>query len=287
MTTSRTLSNETNQEQFVRANGIDVHYYEAGSGPDLLLIHGGMVSANPIWTGIPVAYATYMDEFAEHFHVIAPDTRGAGRTVNPSGRPVSFEELADDVAALIDALSLDRPAICGFSEGGITATMVGIRHPNRVGAIVNDAGIDHFNPKSLSFSNLRQILGGSPTATKADPSAMEQMFRSSAEMSAVFDVMVADHDGGQGTGHWKKYIEYAFDRSTQPSEFTVEDLGKISAPMLILIGDRDEHFNLPEDAVRAYRALPCGELSILPNVGHLISPAKVQLAIDFLKRHGT
>ena len=50
-----------------------------------VLLHGGLVSTNPIWTGVPVAYAGHMDTLAEHFRVIAPDTRGCGRTVHPGG----------------------------------------------------------------------------------------------------------------------------------------------------------------------------------------------------------
>src|SRR5438270_12618816 len=98
----------------VRANGIDINYVEAGEGEPLVLLHGGLVSTNPIWTGVPVAYAGYMDTLAEHFRVIGPDTRGCGRTVHPGG-PVSFDLLADDIAALIAALGLQRPLIAGFS----------------------------------------------------------------------------------------------------------------------------------------------------------------------------
>ncbi len=284
MTMAKTVSSESNCGQFVRANGVDIHYYEAGIGPDLLLLHGGVVSANPIWNGFPIAYASFMDQFSESFRVIAPDTRGAGGTVNASGRPPSFNDLADDVAALAEALQLENPAICGFSEGGTTASIVGIRHPNLASAIVNDAGFDLFNPNAPSYAMLKQILGGSPEATRADPSATERMFRSTEQMSTVFDVMVADHDGGQGSGHWRTYLEMAFDRNTQPIGFTVDDLGVISVPTLILVGDRD-NFCSPEEAVCAYQSLQIGELAIMPNVEHVITPSKVRAAIDFLRRH--
>lgn len=103
--------------QYVRANGIDIHYLDLGEGRPLVLLHGGMVSTNPIWTGVPIAYASHMDTLAEHFRVIAPDTRGGGKTRHTGG-PISFDLLADDVAALIDALRLERPLVAGFSEGG-------------------------------------------------------------------------------------------------------------------------------------------------------------------------
>ena len=119
----------------VHANGINIHYLDAGAGEPLVLLHGGMVSTNPIWTGVPISYASHMARLSDRFRVIAPDTRGAGRTVH-SGGAVTFDLLADDVAALITALGLERPLVAGFSDGGITATILGIRHPGCVRAIV-------------------------------------------------------------------------------------------------------------------------------------------------------
>src|SRR5690242_21684451 len=101
--------------------------------------------------------------FWEHFRVIAPDTRGSGKSVHPGG-PITAALLADDVAALIQALNLDRPLICGFSDGGETATLVGIRHPGSVRAIVNHGGYDLFNPDphAPAIAMPRQMLGGTP-----------------------------------------------------------------------------------------------------------------------------
>ena len=133
------------QGRCVHANGIDIHYVEAGEGEPLLLLDNAMVSTNPIWASLPFAYASFMGTLAGHFRVIAPDTRGSGQTIHPGG-PISSALLADDVIALIDALNLDRPLICGFSDGGETATLAGIRHPGSVRAIVNHGGYDLFNP---------------------------------------------------------------------------------------------------------------------------------------------
>src|SRR5215831_3702996 len=106
------MSTTASQGQSVHANGIDIHYLDQGNGVPLILLHGGMVSTNPIWAGVPVAYASHMDTLAEHFRVIAPDTRGCGRTAHTSG-PITFDLLADDVAALIEALDLDGPLLTG------------------------------------------------------------------------------------------------------------------------------------------------------------------------------
>jgi pimeloyl-ACP methyl ester carboxylesterase len=64
----------------------------------------------------------------------------------------------------------------------------------------------------------------------------------------------------------------------------VEDLAKITAPTLILTGDRDEFCSVEEE-VAVYRMLEQGELAILPNHGHFVSPSAVQVSIEFLERH--
>jgi pimeloyl-ACP methyl ester carboxylesterase len=268
---------------FIHANGIDIHYVQAGQGVPLILLHGGLVSTNPIWAPTPVSYAGHMETLARRYRVIAPDTRGCGRTVHDGG-VVTFDQLADDVLALADALDLDQPLIAGFSEGGLTATIAAIRSPDRFGAIVNDAGYDAFNPQAPSAAMLRQMLGGSPTATEADPEAFAQMMTGSEQMRPMFELLKADQDGGQGDGHWAEYLRLVFHRTTQSPGYTFEDLAKITAPALILVGDRDDYCTLDE-GVAAYRQLSHGEIAVLPGTGHVITPAKVEQTLGFFDRH--
>jgi pimeloyl-ACP methyl ester carboxylesterase len=271
------------RSQYVSANGIDIHYLDQGEGEPLVLLHGGMVSTNPLWTGVPIAYAGHMDTLAEHFRVIAPDTRGCGKTRHSAG-PISFDLLADDVAAVIDALGLERPLIAGFSEGAITATILAIRHPDAVRAIVNDAGFDAFDPENTGLiAVMRQILGGSPDATEPDPDAAARGFEASEQTRAMFELLKRDQDSGQGEGHWRTYLRLAWDRCTQTPGYTYTDLARIAVPTLILTGDRDD-FCTVEQAVTAYRQLPDGELAILPGHGHYIPPAAVETTVEFLAR---
>ena len=272
------------ESRLVHANGIDIHYLEAGDGEPLVLLHGGIVSTNPIWTGVPISYASHMATLSDHFRVIAPDTRGAGRTVH-SGGTVTFDILADDVAALIDALGLERPLVAGFSDGGITATILGIRHPASVRAIANHAGYDAFAPSLMPTleAMMRQMLGGSPDATEADPDAFARAFSQSPEMQAVFELFKTDEDSGQGKDHWKDHLRLAFHRLTTPTGYTTQDLGAITAPTLIIVGDRDEFCSVEEGAL-AYRALAEGELAVVPATGHIITPPLVELMVEFLER---
>jgi pimeloyl-ACP methyl ester carboxylesterase len=278
--TTDTITN-TRGGQSVHANGTDIHYVEAGAGEPLVLLHGGVVSTGPLWDGHPFAYVGHMDRLAEHFRVIAPDTRGAGATVHTEGT-VSFAVLVDDVLALIDALGLDRPMICGFSEGAITATILAITHPDAVRAVVNHSGYDFFNPEAPSFAIMRQMLGGSPEATTADPDATAQMFASSPEMAATFELLKADHDGAQGAGYWRTYLELAFSRTTRSPGYTFDDLRAVTVPTLVLTGDRDPFCSV-EEGVTAYRSLRNGSLAVLPDHEHMITPQAVETSLRFLQ----
>ncbi len=275
------MSATTVVTHYVRANEIDIHYSEAGTGEPLVLLHGGMVSTNPLWDLTPISFGSHVASLAERFRVIAPDTRGSGRTIHRGGS-VSFSTLADDVAALIDALDLDRPTVCGFSEGGTTATLVGIRHPQSVRALINYAGHDLLNPDAHSFPIMRQMLGGAPDATVGNPDAAAQFFGTSG-MGSFFEMMVADQDGAQGEGHWRDYLTRAFERTAHWPGYAYEDLRSITVPTLIVFGDRDD-FCTVEDGVAAFRALPNGELCVVPNTGHSIAADGMAAIVGFLLR---
>ena len=214
--------------------------------------------------------------------MITPDARGSGKSVH-SGGPITYTLLADDVAALIEALKLDQPLICGFSDGGETATIAGIRHPGSVRAIVNHAGYDLFNPDphAPAIAMTRQMLGGSANATHADP---ELSANRAEELRAMFELMKSDHDNAQGAGHWKTVVAQTFDRIAQPHGYILDDLRTITVPTLVLTGDRDP-FCTVEEGAAACRALQTGQLAVLPDTGHLITPAAVEAIIDFFQRH--
>ncbi len=269
---------------FVSANGIDIHYREVGAGEPLVLLHGGLISTGNIWDGAPVSYNDHMGRLAEHFRVIAPDTRGSGATTHKDGIP-SASRLADDVACLIDALGLDRPLVCGFSEGALTASILSIRHPDSVRAVVNHAGFDLLDPESHMFAEARMLLGGSPEATQADPDVAAANFAQNG-MGDMFAMVQSDHDDAQGEGYWRTFVELTFQRWTRPPGYTFDDLRTVTAPTLVLTGDRDTFCSV-EDAVTAYRLLPTSELAVLPHHDHTIGAAAIDASLDFLGRHAS
>jgi len=281
MTITATLADRG--AKLVQANGIDIAYVEAGDGPPLLLLHGAFVSSGPAWADSPIAYVRHMTALAKHFRVIAPDTRGSGATVHPGGS-VSYSLLADDVTALIDALGLDRPLIAGFSDGAAIATVVSIRQPELVGALAAHAGYDVFVPGAPVFEMGRMLFGGSPEATEGDPEAVERAFDAMPPMAAMLGLTKADYDGAQGEDHWREYVRIFFERATRSPGYTLDDLRSITCPTMLLTGDRD-HFCSVEDGALAYRNLPVGELAVLPDTDHVITPSVIDTTIDFLLRH--
>jgi len=268
----------------VVANGIEMHYVEAGSGVPLVLVDNAMVSSNPIWAGHPSAYRTHLDAFAEHFHVVLPDNRGSGQTVHPGG-PISHRLLADDLIAMIDALGLDRPLICGFSDGAEVASIVGIRSPASVRAIVNHSGYELFSPdpQAPGIVLTRQMLGGHPDATHADLAALTALAEQVDELRVLCERMSLDHDAAQGAGHWQHLLGLTYERISRPHGYTIADLDVIIAPTLVLVGDRDPFCSVEEAAAFA-RALPDGELAVLPGTDHVLDAASVRVAIDFFRR---
>jgi pimeloyl-ACP methyl ester carboxylesterase len=106
---------------------LDVHLTEAGSGPPLLLLHG--------WPQHAWAWRKLIPLLAGDFRLLMPDLRGFGRSATPAGGydPSTF---AEDAVALLDALGLDEVGVVGHDWGGFTAYLLGLRHPNRVRALV-------------------------------------------------------------------------------------------------------------------------------------------------------
>ena len=240
------------------------------------MLHGGGASNHPVWDVSRWGWNAYIAGLARDHRVIAPDMRGHGWTANPDGA-VSYDLLAEDLLGLIRALNLVRPPVIGFSDGGILTTVLAIREPGAVGALVNIAGYDLFDPASPSMAMIRGYLGGSADAVKPDLERIE------AAGGPGYDADITAHDGAQGSGAWRKMYADAFDRWTAPIGYTLGDLDRVSIPTLILAGDHDA-FCRPEDSVAVFRRIKGSELAIVPNEAHRISPSMVAIALEFLAR---
>ncbi len=132
------IPNRPQGERFA-VNGIKLYYEIFGKGEPLLLLHGGAATIESWYAQIP--------EFAKKYQVIVPDCRGHGRTNDAEG-PINFTLMASDLAGLLDHLGLKGVMIVGWSDGGVTAFELAIRHPELVKKIVTFGA--HSRPQGMT-----------------------------------------------------------------------------------------------------------------------------------------
>ena len=128
MSTTDGTTDVAGSGRYVEVNGISLWVATHGSGRPLILLHGGLMSGETFGPVLPA--------LAAHHQVIAVDLQGHGRTADID-RPLDHRLMADDIAALIDHLGLDRPDIVGYSLGGGVATMTAVKHPDKVRRLVS------------------------------------------------------------------------------------------------------------------------------------------------------
>jgi pimeloyl-ACP methyl ester carboxylesterase len=126
MTTDRTTRAKA-AGQYADVNGINLYYEVHGAGRPLILLHGGLMSGETFGPVVPL--------LAEHHQVFTVDLQGHGRTADID-RPIDTRLMADDIAALIDHLGLDKPDVVGYSLGGGVALHTAARYPAKVRRLV-------------------------------------------------------------------------------------------------------------------------------------------------------
>src|SRR5438094_6477396 len=112
---------------YANVNGINLYYETHGGGRPLVLLHGGLGSGE--------LFVPALSQLAEHHQVVVPDLQGHGRTADID-RPIDVRLMADDIAALIDHLGLDKPDVVGYSLGGGVAFFTASKYPAKVGRLV-------------------------------------------------------------------------------------------------------------------------------------------------------
>src|SRR5688572_28744345 len=118
-TTSQRSQNVSTGE-YADVNGVQLYYESHGSGAPLILLHGGLGSGEMFGPILPTLAAKH--------RVILVDLQGHGRTADVD-RPIDVRLMADDIAALIDHLELDRPDLVGYSLGGGVALQTAVKYP--------------------------------------------------------------------------------------------------------------------------------------------------------------
>jgi pimeloyl-ACP methyl ester carboxylesterase len=116
--------------QYADVNGLHLYYETHGEGRPLILLHGGLGSGEMFGPVLPA--------LAEQRQVVAVDLQGHGRTADID-RPIDIRLMADDVAALIDHLGLEKPDLVGFSLGGGVAFFTAVKYPEKIGKLVRSS----------------------------------------------------------------------------------------------------------------------------------------------------
>jgi pimeloyl-ACP methyl ester carboxylesterase len=127
VTASERTTDAQGAGQYAEVNGVNLYFETHGAGRPMLLLHGGLGSGEMFGPVLPT--------LAERHQVIAVDLQGHGRTADID-RPIDVRLMADDLAALIDHLGLDRPDLVGYSLGGGVALHTAATYPATVGRLV-------------------------------------------------------------------------------------------------------------------------------------------------------
>ena len=214
--------------KYYNIRGFKMYAEVYGQGQPLLFIHGNGGSINNFTKNIPY--------FATKYKVIIADSRAQGKSADP-GDSLSYEMMADDYAALLDAMKIDSAYVIGWSDGGINGILMAIRHPEKVKKL------------AITGANLR------PDST-AVPQAVWDM------VTPMYEALKTKADKNDVEKSGFKLLKLLVDNPHIP----LSDLQKINCPTLVIGGDHD--VIKEEHTMEIYKNIPNAYLWILPNSGH-------------------
>jgi pimeloyl-ACP methyl ester carboxylesterase len=229
---------------YAAVNGLRIYFEIHGvaktpTQPPLVLLHGGGDT-------IQTSFGRILPALAGGRQVIAFEQQGYGHTADIAERPFSFEQSADDTAALLDHLHIEKADLFGFSNGGTIALQVAIRHPEVV-------------RKLVLASALSKRDGAYPWLWEAMANArLEDMPK---ELQEAY-LEVAPH-----TENLRMFHDKAAQRMRDFKDIPADAMRGITAPALVVVGDAD--VIRPEHAVEMFRALPHAQLAVLPGSDHM------------------
>jgi pimeloyl-ACP methyl ester carboxylesterase len=258
------------QGKFANVNGLNMYYEIHGAGEPLILLHGGF--------GVTGSFEQSLPALAENRQVIAVELQGHGHTADIS-RPLSFEQMADDVAALIKHLGIESSDILGYSLGGGAALQTAIRHPILVRKLVV------VSAPCKSNGWYPEVLAGmkSMNAEVGKTWVGSPMYQAYANIAPKPD-------------EWPTLVAKMGQLLSQDYDWS-EAVSALKAPVMIVVGDADsvrtahavEFFELlgggQRDANWDGSGMSSSRLTILPGTTHydiLSSPALAAVVIPFL-----
>ncbi len=257
------------QGQYARVNGLEVYYEVHGTGDPLILLHGGFGSTE-MFDGVA-------DLLAKDRHVIAVDLQAHGRTADIE-RPLRYESMADDVAALIKDLGLKHSDVMGYSLGGHVALRTAVQHADVVNRLVVVS--IPFRRTGMYAEILAEMDEHDMDAEAMKNSPMYEVYARIAPRPQDWPVLVSK---------MSNLLRRDFDWSN--------DLAKLKKPVMIVVGDADsvktahavEFFELlgggRRDAGWDGSGMSNARLCILPGATHyniFSSPELARAIIRFL-----
>src|SRR5437868_12873756 len=211
MTTSRTTDTKTTGN-YAKVNGLNLYYETHGAGRPLILLHGGLMSSETFGPVLPL--------LSEHHQVIAPDLQGHGRTADID-RPIDVRLMADDIAALIDHLGLEKPDVVGYSLGGGVALHTAAKYPAKVRRLV--AASANIRPDAI-YAEMR--------AQQGQVSAAAAEFMKDTPMYELYQRVAPRPED------FPRLLDKIGQAMAVDYDFT-EEVRALSMPTMIVAGDAD------------------------------------------------
>jgi pimeloyl-ACP methyl ester carboxylesterase len=214
-----------------------MYYEDRGQGPPLVLIHGG-------GSTVETSFGAVLPILARSHRVIAVEEQGHGHTADLA-RPLSFEQMAEDTAALLEQLHVRDADVLGFSSGGRVALELAVRHPSLVRRLIICSG---FYAHAGLIPALRAGFEQPPNAA-AMPKALRDAY-----------LAAAPHPDLQA------FVAKTVAMMRSFPDVSDDKLRAIEAPTLVMLGDQD--VILPDHAVRLAQLVKHGQLAIFPGAQH-------------------
>jgi pimeloyl-ACP methyl ester carboxylesterase len=233
---------------FAGVNGMQMYYEVSGEGDPLIVLHGAYMHIPSMGEIIPA--------LAETHRVYALELQGHGRTTDID-RPITYQNLADDVAAFMDAIGLEKADVFGYSMGANTGLQLAIRHPEKV---------DQLIAASVSYD----VEGWQPAFREFLPQLTVEMM-TSMPFAEDYKKLAADPEG------FPALVEKLIALEHEPMAWEKE-VRELKAPVLIITGDAD--MVTLEHSVAMFRLLggggmgdmgkplPASRLAVLPATSH-------------------
>lgn len=241
---------------YVDAAGLRTYYEEQGTGRPVVLLHGGLATAD--------TWSMQAPALAEHYRVYVPERRGHGRTADVDG-PLTYAAMTADTIAFLEALNIADACLIGWSDGGAVAALVAIARPDLV-------------RKLVVIGQYLQLDGERPES--------RAMLDAMATDTDTRDLFASMHTGlsPDGPEHFPVFYDKVIRMWRVEPEIPLADLARIDAPTLILQGD-DDAVRVEHSALLA-RTIPHTQLAVVPGASHACPIEKPDLVnrliLDFL-----